>query len=337
MGRDAPDCLLSIGAATMATVAGEQSARGRGARKPQQIPGRGWRDVLLRTKDHVLEDNLSLIAAGVAFYAVLALFPGLAAVVSLYGLLNTGHDVVRQFEDLAVMLPVEARPIVVDQVRSLAESPDTALGVTVIGGLLFALVSAMKGMKALITALNVAYKEREKRGFVRLNLLAFVLTVAAVLFMVVLLGLVVAVPAAITLLNLSGLLGGMLSLVRWLVLLAAILAGLSALYHFAPSRHEPRWQWVSWGAAAATLLWLLASLGFSIYVENFGNYNKVYGSVGALVILLMWLFISAFAVLLGAELNAEMEHQTGVDTTTGEAKPMGKRQAYVADTIGEPR
>lgn len=315
----------------------EKQARGRTARRPHQIPKRGWRDVLLRTKDHVQEDNLSLIAAGVAFYAMLALFPGLAAVVSLYGLVNTGADVVRQFENLSVMLPVEARPILIDQVRSLAESSDTALGLTVIGGLLFALLSAMKGMKALITALNVAYKEREKRGFIRLNLVAFVLTLAAVVFMVIMLVLVVAVPAAMQLLNLSGLLGGALSLLRWLVLLAAVLAGLGALYHFAPSRNEAQWHWVSWGAAAATLLWLLASFGFSIYVENFGNYNKVYGSVGALVILLMWLFISAFAVLLGGELNSEMEHQTEVDTTVGKPKPMGQRDAYVADTVGEPR
>ena len=321
----------------MVTESMDEADRGRDARTPHQIPKRGWRDILLRTKDQIVADNLSLVAAGVAFYALLAVFPGLAAVVSLYGLLNTGADVVRQFENLAVLMPVEARPVLLDQVRSLAESSDTALGLTVIAGLLFALLSAMKGMKAMITALNIAYNEREKRGFLRLNLVSFILTVAAVVFMVIMLILVVAVPAVIKLLHFSGFAADALSLLRWPVLLLAVLSGLGALYHCAPSRNEARWRWVSWGAAAATLLWLLVSVAFSVYVENFGNYNKVYGSVGALVVLLMWFFISAYAVLLGAELNAEMEHQTEVDTTVGAPKPIGEREAYVADTVGERR
>lgn len=321
----------------METQAGEEPGRGREARTPYQIPKRGWRDVLLRTKDQVIADNLSLVSAGVAFYALLAVFPGLAAVVSLYGLLNTGTDVVHQFENLAVLMPTEARPVLLDQVRALAESSHAALGFTVAGGVLLALLSTMKGMKAIITALNIAYNEREKRGFIRLNLVAFGLTIAAVVFMVVMLALVVAVPAVIAFLQLQGWLSDLVSFLRWPVLLFAVLAALSALYHFAPSRNEPRWHWVSWGALTATLLWLLVSVGFSIYVANFGNYNKVYGSVGALVILLMWFYISAYAVLLGAELNAEMEHQTKVDTTVGASKPLGQRRAYVADTIGERR
>lgn len=316
---------------------GEELKRGRYARKPRDIPKRGWRDILLRTKDQVVADNLSLVAAGVAFYGLLAVFPGLAAVVSVYGLLNTGSDVVHQFENLAVLMPSEARPVLIDQVRSLAESSDTALGLTVIGGLLLALISTMKGMKAMITALNIAYNEREKRGFLRLNLLAFVLTLAAVVFMVVILVLVIAVPAVINFLHLNSWLAYLVSLSRWPLLLLAVLSALGALYHFAPSRNEARWRWVSWGAMLATTLWLLASIGFSVYVSNFGNYNKVYGSVGALVILLMWFYISAYAVLLGAELNAEMEHQTKVDTTVGAPKPMGQREAYVADTLGERR
>lgn len=319
------------------TLANQEPGRGREARTPHQIPRRGWWDILLRTKEQITTDNLSLVAAGVAFYALLAVFPGLAASVSIYGLVSNGAEIERQFEDLAVLMPPEARPILLDQVNALTASSETALGVTAIGGVLLALLSAVKGMKAVISALNIAYNEREKRGFIRLNVLAFVLTVASVVFLLLMLGLVVAVPAAVNLLALSGPLETVLSMLRWPVLLVVALAGLGALYHFAPSRNEPRWHWVSWGATVATALWLLASFGFSVYVENFGNYNKVYGSVGALVILLMWFFISAYALLLGAELNAEMEHQTVVDTTVGEPKPIGSREAYVADTVGERR
>lgn len=309
--------------------------RGREARKPGDIPRRGWRDILLRTKNQITADNLSLVSAGVAFYALLAVFPALAAAVSMYGLLADPGQIERQFENLAVLMPQEARPILLDQISALSASPESTLGITVIGGLLIALLSAMKGTKAMITALNIAYDEREKRGFLLLNLMAFGMTLAAVIFVLVMLGMVVAVPAAVNLLNLHGWLGAAMSLLRWPLLLGLILAALAALYHFAPSRSEARWHWVSWGAGLATVLWLLASFGFSLYVENFGNYNKVYGSVGALVILLMWFYISAFSILIGAELNAEMEHQTRIDTTVGEPQPMGERDAYVADTLGE--
>ncbi len=311
--------------------------RGRGAQRPRQIPKSGWRDVLLRTKDQIGADNLSLIAAGVAFYALLAIFPALASSASLYGLLADPGEIARQFENLAVLMPPEARPILLDQVRALSTSSDTTLGVTVIGGFLLALLSAMKGMKAIIMALNIAYNEREQRGFLRLNLISFLLTLAAVVFVVVMLGTVVVIPATTALLNVGEPLASLVSLLRWPVLLAAVLVALAALYHFAPSRSAARWSWVSWGAVLATGLWLLVSVGFSIYVENFGNYNKVYGSLGALVVLLMWFYISAYALLLGAELNAEMEHQTRVDTTVGEPRPMGERDAYVADTLGERR
>ena len=309
--------------------------RGRKARIPQQITLRGWRDILLRTKDQISRDNLSLVSAGVAFYALLAIFPTLAASVSLYGLLADAVDIERQFENLAVLMPPEARPILLDQVHELAASSGKTLGFTAIGGVLIALLSAMKGMKAIITALNIAYDEEEKRGFLRLNLITFLLTLASVLFMVLMLGLVVAVPAVLTFLNLSVDFEIIISMLRWLLLLVVVVTVMASLYHFAPSRSEARWRWVSWGAVVATVVWLLISVGFSIYVENFGNYNKVYGSLGALVVLLMWFYISAYALLLGAELNAEMEHQTKVDTTTGEPQPMGDRDAYVADTIGD--
>ncbi len=316
-------------------MADSEHARGRSAQRPRQIPRTGWRDILLRTKREIGADNLSLIAAGVAFYTLLAIFPALASTVSLYGLFADPGEIENHYQSLAVLMPADARPLLLDQIRALTVSSDTALGATVIGGFLLALLSAMKGTKAVVMALNIAYNESEKRGFVRLNLIAFVLTLASVVFIVVMLALVVALPAAINLLALQPGVAALLSLLRWPILLIMVLLALACVYHFAPSRRAARWHWVSWGAALATAVWLFASIGFSVYVENFGNYNKVYGSLGALVILLMWLYLSAYALLLGAELNAEMEHQTCVDTTVGKARPFGKRDAYVADTLGE--
>ncbi len=313
----------------------EEQARGRSAHRPKHFPKAGWRDILLRTKREIGADNLSLIAAGVAFYALLAIFPALASTVSLYGLFADPGQIESHYESLAVLMPPDARPLLLDQVRALSASSETALGAAVVGGFLLALLSAMKGAKAVIMALNIAYNESEKRGFLRLNLLTFLFTLASVVFVVIMLALLVAVPAAVNLLNLQPPLAALLSLLRWPILLIMVLLALACVYHFAPSRRAARWHWVSWGATLATALWLLASIGFSVYVENFGNYNKVYGSLGALIVLLMWLYLSAYALLLGAELNAEMEHQTCIDTTVGEPRPLGKREAYVADTVGE--
>jgi membrane protein len=289
----------------------------------------------MRTKNQIAKDNLSLVAAGVAFYALLAIFPTLVASVSLYGIVAENANIMQQFYSLTVLIPVDARSILLDQVEILAKSSEKTLGITFIAGLIFALFSAMKGMKAMIMALNIAYNEQEKRGFLKIHFIAILLTLASVLLMVFLLGLVVAVPVFLQYIPKSEYISTFLTLLRWPVVVLVLTMALSALYHFAPSRKEARWQWVSWGAGIATIIWLLASIGFSVYVENFGNFNKVYGSIGALVILLMWFFISSYALLIGAELNAEMEHQTRHDTTVGKPKPMGERGAFVADTLGE--
>jgi membrane protein len=328
------------GHADVATAS--QPRRGREAEAPSEIPARGWRDILIRVWERLSRDNISIIAAGVAFYALVSIPPGLAALISIYGLVFDPATVQGQVDSLRVVLPQEALGIVSDQLKAIVSKPPSRLGLSLLISLGLALWSTRAGMSTMMTALDVAYQENEKRSFVRFTLASLGLTVCAILFGAIALALVAVLPAIIDLLPLGEAGRTISSIVRWPVLLAIAMVGLSALYRFAPSRDEPRWQWVSWGAAIATVLWIAASALFSFYVASFGSYDKTYGSLGAIVVLLMWLYISAYIVLGGAELNAEMEHQTLRDTTAGPAQAMGTRgaevaDAEVADTVGEAR
>lgn len=309
--------------------------RGRSAELPRDIPRRGWRDILLRVWEDLGKDNLSVISAGVAFYSLLALFPAMAALVSIYGFAVDPATVQRQFQALTDLLPPEAANIIGDQMKALVSAPKQQLSLGVVVGLLLTLWSATSGVKTLFTALNICYKETEKRGFFRFNGEALLVTLIGIIVTPIVLSLVIAVPAAINILNLGPLATVAVSLVRWVLLAVLIMAVLAVLYRYGPSRDEPRWHWVSWGAAIAAVLWLITSAMFSWYVANFAGYNKTYGTLGAGVILLMWLYLTNYIVLLGAEINAEMEHQTEKDTTHGAPRPMGERNAYVADTIGK--
>ena len=311
--------------------------RGREARTPEDIPARGWKDILLRLKDQIRKDRLSIIAAGVAFYGLLAIFPALIALVALYGLAFDPAQVEQQVSALSSILPPAAADILLGQLHDLTSTDSTALGVGAIGGLLLALWSASAGMRTLMEALNVAYNEEEKRGFFRFYGTALLLTLAAIVGTVLAIALVVALPVVLKFLGLGEALKWVISIAAWPILVAMMLIGLAVVYRYAPSRREPRWRWVSWGAVVATVLWIIGSLLFSFYVTKFGNYNETYGSVGAIVILLMWFLLSSYAVLIGAELNAEMERQTRKDTTEGREKPLGARGAHAADTVGESR
>lgn len=318
----------------MAKETRAEEDRGRQAQSPQQIPKAGWRDILLRVKDEQKKDNLSIVAAGVAFYGLLAIFPALAAMISIYGLVADPVQVQQQLATLGQVLPQEAYQVIHQQLQAIVSSSGGALGLGAIGGILLSLWSAAKGMKAMITALNIAYGEEERRGFVKLNGLALLLTLGSILFILLSLGLIVALPALLGNLGLPDLFRGLFSFLRWPLLALCVIVGLALLYRFAPNRDQPRWKWVSWGAVVATVLWLVLSGLFSFYVSNFGSYNKTYGSVGAIVILLLWFFLTAYMFLLGAEMNAEMEHQTRHDTTRGEPRRMGRRDAKMADTVG---
>jgi membrane protein len=312
---------------------GEGAARGREASSPGEIPPRGWLDVVRRVKREVGADNVGLVAAGVAFYLLLAIFPGIAALVAVFALVADPATISQQVEAFPSM-PPEAEAIVTGQLAQVSAQPDAKLGVGFAIALLLALWSASKASTALMNAMNIVYDEDERRGFFKFQLVALAFTLGAVLVGVLAIGAVAGVPAVLALVPLGPLARWVAAAVPWLVVAGVVLVLLAALYRYGPSRSRARWRWVSPGSGLTTVLWLIASAGFSIYVANFGNYNETYGSLGAVVVLLMWLWLSAYLVLLGAELNAEMEHQTRRDTTRGPDEPMGERGAYVADTVG---
>lgn len=307
--------------------------RGRSADTPAEIPKAGWKEILVRTKRDIRHDHLTVVAGGVAFFLLLAIIPGLAALISIYGLVADPAQVQQQFESLRRAVPGEVYQILNEQMQRIASS-STAAGWGAVVSIALALWGGSKGMKALMEGLNIMYEEEEKRGFVKLNLTSLALTVVGVIGFVVMIALIAAFPAVIKSFGLPDSTETWISYVRWAVLLAFFILGLGVLYRFAPSRENPKWKWVSWGAVVATVLWISVSILFSIYAANFGSYNKTYGSLGAIVVLMLWLYISAYAVLVGGELNSEMELQTARDTTTGTPEPQGKRGAYVADHVG---
>jgi membrane protein len=311
----------------------EPGNRGREADRPGEIPARGWKDVVVRLKAQLKEDDVPLLAAGVAFFALLALVPTLVAVVSLYGLVADPSDVQRTVDDTLQAAPAEVRDLVSSQLESVIDSSPSGLRIGVFVGLALALWSASSGMKHLMGAITLAYDEVDDRKFLRLRGLALLLTVGAIVVaLLALAGMVV--PDGLDDSGSTGTLRTVLQFARWPVLAVVVVLALSVLYRWAPDRDAARWRWVSPGALLATAVWLVASIGFSIYTANFGSYNETYGALGAVVVLMLWLYITAYAVILGAELNCELERQTVVDTTKGPDRPLGERGAYAADTIG---
>ncbi len=272
---------------------------------------RGWRDILLRVKVRIKRDRLSIIAAGVAFYGLLAIFPALAAMVAIFGLVASPQMVEQQVAMFGDLLPPQAADLLLAQVQDLTQTDARALGVGAIGGVLLALWSASAGVRTLMEALNVAYNEEEKRGTIRFFATALLLTLAAILGVLACIAVVVALPVIIKFLGLGSLLEGVIAFGRWPVLALMLMLGLAMMYRYGPSRTAPRWAWVSSGALIATLLWVAGSALFSLYVTRFGNYNETYGAVGAVVVLLTWFLLSAYAVLIGAEINSEKERETG--------------------------
>lgn len=288
---------------------------------------------MLRTRRELSDDNVSLIAAGVAFHGLMAVFPGIAALVSVYGLIADRSSAARLFTEMPG-LPVEARTILIAQAEHVAATPSSALSLGLIGALLLTIYSASRAVSAIITALNISYGEGETRGFVHLALLSFGLTASILVFVVVALGFIVGAPAIIDAMALPTWLAVLLHLLPWPVLGVGAVAGLALLYRFGPARRPAQWVWLRVGAAVATLLWLVGSALFSFYVANFGSYNETYGSVGAIVVLLMWFYLSAYVVILGAELNSEIEHQIEHEVTRDAELPLRARGTYVAGSAG---
>jgi membrane protein len=309
--------------------------RGRRAARPGELPVRGWKDVAIRTWREMKRDNVPLLAAGVAFYGLLALVPTLVAFVSSYGLVADPSQVQRNVDDALAAAPTEVRDLVESQLQAIVDGESSGLRLGAIVGLVVALWSASAGMKHLIEAVNKAYGEDEDRGFVKLRGLALVLTVGAIVMLAASAALLIVLPAALDDSGGEGAARTGLLVVRWPLFAAITLVGLAVIYRFAPDRQNARWRWVTPGAVMATVVWVIASVGFSIYTSNFGNYNETYGALGAIVVVMLWLYITAYVIIAGAELNAELERQTMVDTTTGPARPLGARDAYAADTVGE--
>lgn len=312
-------------------------SRGRDATRPGKIPAKGWKDVLLRVKAEIGDDNLSIVAAGIAFYVMLSIFPALVAAVTLYGLIADPAQVETVVANLSGVMPPSALTLVEDQLHGLVQSSSSTLGWGAVLSSLVALWSAAKGAKALITGVNVAYDEAETRGFIEVQGLALLFTVGFIVMGIVSVGLIAVLPNVIERLPL-GPTGTLVAFVaQWLILLALILGALSLAYRYAPAREDAQWRWVTLGSFIAGGLWIAASGLFSWYATSFGNFNETYGALAGVVVLLLWLQITFFLVLLGAELNAELEHQTARDSTTGEPQPMGQRGAYMADTLGDAR
>ena len=307
------------------------------ADRPRDIPRRGWFQILKRAWKEAKADQVPLIAAGVAFYAFLAIFPALIAAVLLYGLLADPSQVASQVDRVGKALPSSAQSLLSDQLTSLTSTSQQSLGIGLVIALAGALWSASGGMGNLITAVNIGYDEDEDRGFVKRKGLSLLMTLGAIVFVVVAIALVAVLPAVLNALGLPPVLRVGVEVVRWLGLVVAMMAALGVLYRVAPDRDAPRLRWVSVGAVTATVLWVIASAGFSLYVDRFSSYGKTYGSLAGVVVLLLWLWISAYVVLLGAEMNAEAEQQTGRDTTRGDPQPMGERGAVKADSLpGDP-
>lgn len=270
-------------------------------------PARGWWSVARRVKDDISEDNLSMIAAGAAFFGLLAMFPALAAGVALYGLFTDPATVTAHIDQLAGLAPEGARSVLDRQLQRVTAAADSSLGIGAVIALLVALWSSAKGVKSLMRALDIVYDEQEDRGFFKLNGIALLLTLAMLVVVPLCLALVAVLPAVIDRLPLPEFAVTAARWLRWPIIGALSIGAIAVLYRFGPAHSRPRPKWAWRGAAVATVLWLVASALFSWYVSSFGSYAQTYGSVAAIAVLMMWLWLSAFAVLIGGEVDVELE------------------------------
>ena len=298
---------------------------------PPKRPLVYW-EALKASVNHISENNISLVSAGVAFFAMLSIFPALAALIAVLGIISDPVVVVAQLEEVRGFLPEDVYQIVNDQVVSLVSTRNDTLGWAGLLSLLAALWSARAGVGAMMIGLNNVYNQRN-RGAAKHYLRALLLTIALVGVGITALLTVVVAPVVLAFIPLGPFGNFIADLVRWTIAITVLLAGIGVLYRYGPNRKPAKVQWLSFGAVLAVVLWALVSVGFSYYVANFGNYNQVYGSIGAVIAMLIWLWISSFLVLLGASLNAQIELRTKTDSTVGRPKPMGKRGAFMADHL----
>ena len=311
-----------------------EPGRGREAEEPTDFPAQGWQDIAMRVVKAIPDDRILATAGSVAFFTLLAFFPAIAVVVSIYGIVTDVHTIGDHLRLLAGILPEGALVLIRDQIASIISKETKTLSVAFAIGLGTALWSANSGMGALFDSLNVVYGEREKRSILRFYATTFLFTIGAVVFVLLAIATVVVMPIVLKLVGISLSVETVTSILRWPILLLIVMGALAAIYRYGPSRSEAQWRWVTLGSVLSSVLWIAASMGFSWYVADFDSYNKVYGSLGAGVGFMVWIWLSVIIVLVGAELNAEMEHQTARDTTTGPEKPLGARGAAMADHVG---
>ncbi|KPQ20395.1 MULTISPECIES: YihY/virulence factor BrkB family protein [unclassified Halomonas] len=308
--------------------------RGRQAELPHEIPKTGWHDIVWRVVRSARRDRIMLLAAGVAFYALLALFPTIAAVISIWGLFFDPYEASQQLYSLIRLMPPEAAKLIDEQAQDVVDSVDSSNEIGALVGLLVAMFIASKGVSGLIVGLNVVYGERERRNVWQLAVLVTTMTLGLIIMTLLSLGFIALVPMLVDALAVVSPFDRVIDFMRWPALLVMMSAVIALLYRFAPYRRSAKWEWLSVGTMVATLFWLLGSGGLSLYVRYFSNFSELYGSLGAVVVLMFWFLLSAFVVLLGAEINCELERQTRQDTTVGEDRPLGQREAYAADTLG---
>jgi membrane protein len=308
-----------------------EGPEGREAEEPTDIGLSGWKAVALRTREQFKSDNVTILAAGVAFYLLLALAPAMAAVLAVYGMVSDPADVASQLDSFSGALPTDMRDLLDQQLHTAAAASSSKLGLGLVIGIVAAVFAASKGARSMVQAVNIAYDEEETRGFVALRVLALAITLGFMVVIVVALLTLTVVPAIGDHLGSGGRVTA--SILRWPILIVVMMAALSALYRFAPDRDDAKWRWVAPGTITAVVIWMLGSIGFTIYADHFGSFGKTYGALGAVVVLMLWLFLTAMAVLVGAEINGEAERQTVEDTTVGPTRPLGERQAYAADTV----
>jgi membrane protein len=316
---------------------GDDEGRGRLASKPSDIPPRGWKDIVWRVYENINNHRIMAVAAGVTFYALLALFPAIAALVSLYGLFADPGTISRHLGDLSTFVPAGATEVIGDEMNRVASNGNSALGLAFAVSLGVSLWSANAGIKALFDALNIVYAERENRSFIKLNAMSLMFTAGAICFLLLALAAMIVLPVLLGYVGLSAQTDFIIRIGRWPVLLVTVAFGLAILCRYGPSREKAQWRWITWGSAFSAVAWLAVSILFSWYTVHFGSYNKTYGSLGAVFGFMTWIWLSTMVILLGAELDAEMEHQTARDTTTGPPQPLGARGATMADTIGPAR
>ncbi|WP_414499847.1 YihY/virulence factor BrkB family protein [Zymobacter sp. IVIA_12111.31 C1] len=319
----------------MQTSPSPKTSRDRRATSPLSVTRHGWWSILWRVYGSIQKHHIGMMASSIAFYGLLSLFPAIAALISIWGMYADPVQVQQQLVNLDQFIPTEAASIIEHQAEVVTASAGRGLNLTAIGSLLFTLYSASKSVQSFTEGLNIIYGEKEQRHFLAQIVINIVLTLGMILLAIFMLFSVAILPVVMNFFPFADTLTTSLYYLRWLIMLCIITLGIAVLYRFGPNRRAPRWEWLSIGTITSTLLWILGSLGFSLYVSHFGSYNSTYGSIGAVVVLLMWFWLSAYIILLGASINCELERTTEKDTTTGAPKPMGQRHAYAADTVAK--